>query len=106
MISLTALSSSCKKTTPANAIITVVDPDGRNVAGARVILRNDSVQSPTTGAQSIIYQEATTDISGKAEFTFKWEAVLFVEVSKGNLSKKDYVRLEQSKTVEKTIILE
>jgi hypothetical protein len=106
IISCTGVFTSCKKTTSANAIITVVDPSGKNVAGAKVVLRNDSVQSPTTGAQANIYQEATTDLSGKAEFSFKWEAVLFVTATKGALSKKDYVRLEQSKTVEKTVILE
>lgn len=106
VISFSAIFSSCKKTSPANAIITVVDPAGKNVAGAKVILRNDSVQSPTTGAQASVYQEATTDMSGRAEFSFKWEAVLFVTATKGALSKKDYVRLEQSKTVEKTVILE
>lgn len=105
-ISFALVFSSCKKTSSANAIITVVDPAGKNVAGAKVVLRNDSVQSPTTGAQATIYQEATTDLSGKAEFSFKWEAVLFVTATKGALSKKDYVRLEQSKTVEKTVILE
>jgi hypothetical protein len=106
VISFAIIFSSCKKTSSANAIITVVDPAGKNVAGANVVLRNDSVQSPTTGAQANIFQEATTDLSGKAEFSFKWEAVLFVTATKGALSKKDYVRLEQSKTVEKTVILE
>jgi hypothetical protein len=106
IISSAGLFYSCKKTSPANAIITVVDATGKSVAGAKVVLRNDSVQSPTTGAQAIIYQEATTDLSGKAEFSFKWEAVLFITATKGALSKKDYIRLEQSKTVEKTVILE
>lgn len=97
--------SSCKKTTPAVAVITVKDTLNKAVAGAKVVLRNDSVTSPVTGVQANKYQEGTTDTQGRVEFTFDLEAVLFVEVTKGALFEKDYIRLEQSKTVEKTIIL-
>lgn len=97
--------SSCKKTTPAIASITVTDTLSKAVAGAKVVLKNDSVTSPVTGVQADKYQEGITDTRGKVDFTFELEAVLFVEVSKGALFEKDYIRLEQSKTVEKTIIL-
>lgn len=96
---------SCKKTSPAEAVVIVNDTLGRPVSGAKVVLKQDSVVSPTTGAQANVYQEATTDASGQAMFSFKLEAVLFVEVTKGSLFEKDYIRLEQSKQVQKTIIL-
>ncbi len=106
LLAFTFLNNSCKKTSPANAIILVIDSTGMVVPGATVVMRNDSVQHPTTGAQAIIYQEKITDLSGRASFSFKWEAVLFVTATKGTLSKRDYIRLEQSKTVEKTLMLE
>jgi hypothetical protein len=96
---------SCKKTEPAEALVYVIDSLGNPVAGATVVLRNDSVNSPTTGAKAMIYQEDVTDIAGQAYFIFDLEAVLFVEVTKGAFFERDYIRLEQSKQVEKTIVL-
>lgn len=97
--------NSCRKKGPADAIVTVTDSLFRNVSGARVVLRQDSVISPNTGAQADIYQEGTTDLNGQVSFSFPLEAVLNLEVSKGALFVRDYIRLEQSKQVEKTVIL-
>ena len=98
-------SFSCKKTTPAEANVTVVDTLNRPVGGATVVLRQDSVRSTTTGVQANVYQEQHTSSDGNAHFEFEWEAVLNVEVTKDALSAKDYIRLEQSKTVTKTVII-
>ena len=95
----------CRKTGPADAIVTVVDSTSSPVAGALVILRNDSIVKPVTNQQANVYQSQVTDGSGQAEFSFKLEAVLFVEVSKDTQEVKDDIRLEQSKRVEKTIVL-
>lgn len=96
---------SCKKEGPCEAVITVTDSAGVAVKGATVVLRQDDVINPTTGAQANVHAEGTTDTYGKATFEFKLEAVLNVEVTKGALTAKDYVRLEQSKTVYRTVIL-
>ena len=96
---------SCRKKGPADALITVTDSLGKPVQGATVVLRQDSVISPTTGAQANVHQEGTTDLDGQATFSFALEAVLNLEVSKGALYVRDYIRLEQSKQVEKTVIL-
>ena len=96
---------SCRKTGPADALVTVVDSLNKPVQGALVVLKQDSVISPNTGAQADVYQSQTTDYSGQATFSFELEAVLFVEISKGSLLTKDYIRLEQSKQVEKSFIL-
>jgi hypothetical protein len=96
---------SCRKTGPADALVIVTDSIGAPVQGANVVLEQDSVVSPNTGAQAIIHQEGVTDYSGQAKFTFELEAVLNVEVTKGALLSRDFIRLEQSKQVEKTIIL-
>lgn len=102
---LVAAFGSCKKTSPAEAVITVRDDAGKAVSGAKVVLRQDSVVNQATGIQANIYDEKVTDLNGQSKHEFKWEAVLNVEVSKGALTEHDYIRLEQSKTVEKTIIL-
>lgn len=96
---------SCKKTGPADALITVRDTLGKPVAGATVSLKQDSVINPGTGAQANINLQKTTDSGGQVFFSVQWEAVLNIEASKGNLYATDYIRLEQSKQVDKVVII-
>ncbi|HNQ11682.1 MAG TPA: hypothetical protein PKH65_00100 [Bacteroidia bacterium] len=96
---------SCKKTGPADALITVRDTLGKPVSGATVVLRQDSVVNPGTGAQANINLQKTTDSGGQVFFSVQWEAVLNIEASKGNLSASDYIRLEQSKQVDKVVVI-
>lgn len=106
LLSLLAfVSSGCKKEGPCEAQITVTDTSGKFVSGALVILRQDEVVSPTTGAQANIRDSAITNSIGQATFEFKLEAVLNIEASKDSLSGKDYIRLEQSKMVARTVII-
>ena len=97
--------SSCKKSGPAEAIITVHNSLGSPVAGVLVVLRQDSVVNPTTGIQASVIQQNTTDFSGTASFSFELEAVLNVEVSKDTLKVRDFIKLQQNDIVAKTIIL-
>ena len=98
--------SACEKTNgPADAVITVVDSTGKRIAGATVVLRQDSVVNSTTGAQAVINESKVTNSSGQAWFTFKLEAVLNIEASKGNLSALDYIRLEKNEEVTKTVTI-
>lgn len=107
IVLLFAIQWSCKKSGPAEAVITVQDSLGAPVAGAKVILRQDSVINPNTGVRADIYQEATTSAGGQAFFKFDLEAVLNIEVSKDSLTENDeYVRLEQNKKVYKTVVLD
>lgn len=95
----------CGKKGPADALVTVIDSAGKAVQGATVVLKQDSVISPTTGAQANVYQSQVTDFNGQSLFTFPLEVVLNAEISKGSLLVRDYIRLEQSKRVEKTFVL-
>lgn len=97
--------SSCKKTKPCEVVVTVTDSTGKAIAGAKVVLRQDSVINPETGVRANIFDEETTAGNGEAIFSFSWEAVLNVEVTYLTQSAKDYVRLEQSETVRKTVVL-
>jgi hypothetical protein len=97
--------TACKKTGPADATIIVIDSTGKRIQGALVVLRQDSVVNPTNNVQASVNETGITDGSGQATFSFKLEAVLNVEASKGNLTGRDYIRLEQSKIVTKTVLI-
>jgi len=97
--------SSCKKDGPARAEITVVNANGVPVAGATVLVHQDTIKSPVTGSQAIISDIQTTDSDGKSLHEFPLEAILNIDVSSGKLKASDYIRLEKSKTVIKTVIL-
>jgi len=98
---------SCKKSAgPADCIITVVDSSGSRIAGATVILKQDSVINPTNGVQASVLEEGKTGGLGSVAFSFKLEAVLNIEASKGAKSGKDFIRLEQGNTVTKTVVID
>ena len=100
-----SLTFSCKSEGPARAEITVVNATGNPVEGVTVILHQDTLKSPVTGAQSNISDVQTTDADGKTSHEFSLESILNVDVSKGKLKISDYIRLEKSNTVSKTVIL-
>ena len=98
-------SSSCKKEGPADVVIVVTDTLGRTVSGALVTLRQDSVTNSVNGVQASVNVQQTTDGSGQAYFSFELEAVLIAEAEKGTKTARDFVRLEKSKTVTKTLVI-
>lgn len=100
-----SFSSSCKKEGPAEVVITVTDTLGKAIQGAMVTLRQDSVNNPVNGVQASVNEQQLTDGSGQAYFSFDLEAVLVAEAEKGTRTARDFVRLEQSKTVTKTLII-
>lgn len=97
--------SACDKQGPAEAIVLVVDSVGKRVPGALVVLRQDSIVNPTNGVQATVNEQRITDAAGQATFSFKLEAVLILEASKGTLEGRDFIRLEQSEQVNKTVII-
>ena len=58
-----------------------------------VVLSQDSVINPTTGVQASVREEGVTDGAGNVHFSFKLEAVLNIDASKGVKSAKDFIRL-------------
>jgi hypothetical protein len=105
LVVASAAFSSCKKSGPAEAMITVVDSTGQRISGALVTLSQDSVINPVNNVQASANQVKQSDAAGQAFFSFKLEAVLNVEVVKGTKVAKDYIRLEQSKTITKTVVI-
>ena len=103
--SITVFMSSCKKEGPAEAVVIVIDSLGKRISGATVTLRQDSVTNSINGVQASVFEQKVTDGSGQAYFSFKLEKVLVAEAKKGNLTGRDFIRLEQSKQVTKTLII-
>jgi hypothetical protein len=94
---------SCKKGGDTKAVITVRDAAGALVSGASVTLWQDTTVSSTTGAHSNLRVTKPTDASGNAEFIFALEAYLNITAVKDNDSALGFVRLEEHKTVSKTV---
>ena len=105
VLAIALFSIGCKKTEPCEAIITVTDTLGLPVSGVKVVLRQDSVIS-NRGVRADVFEEANTAGNGEAYFEVKWEAVLNVEVFYDTLTIRDYIRLEQSETVRKTVVIQ
>jgi hypothetical protein len=100
--------TSCEdKTGPCGAVVTVTDSLGKRISGAIVTLRPDSsVYGPgSPQVDTSVTQTAVTDVVGQATFSYKLEAVLIIDASKGVKSGRDYIRLEAAKTVSKSIVI-
>lgn len=97
---------SCKKETTCYANITVVDATtNAPVSGATVKLDCSTCPPPGNGQSLSTADQQTTDGSGKASFTFKYEAVLDIHVTLQSRTASGVIKLEAGKTVEKTVPL-
>jgi len=109
-ITLIIAFSSCEKDPPpATAVIIVQDVLGQKLQGAFVEIYPDSgvtidVNRPPLEGMT---QSGTTDINGRKEFKFQFEAILRVKATmySGNdtLTGIDIIRLRREKTETKTI---
>ena len=98
--------SSCEKEKDTIGIIKVVYSNGNLVNGATVLLsQNNTI--PGTSPIPNLTQSHSTDASGKAEFTYRYEAILDVNVTKnsGNdtYTGRRVIRLLRGKTEQITV---
>ena len=92
--------SSCKKETDCTAVITVVDAGGTPVSGATIHLYSKADRADLQDETKV------SDVAGKANFVFKYEAILNIDAKKDALVNiGDVVKLEPGKTVEKTVTI-
>lgn len=96
---------SCKKDGPTRAVITVQDSLSRPVQGASVTLWQDTAVNSANGIQSKVRITKLSDAAGKAEFEFKLEAFLNIDVVKNADTSRSFIRLEEHETVFKTVTL-
>lgn len=87
-----------KKDQTCYAIVTVTNSSGSPIAGANVRVHAQSV-----GGQ--VEATGTTDGSGKANFSFKLQAIFNVDVTSTAGTGSGILKLEPGETVEKTIVI-
>jgi len=95
--------SSCKKDGETKAVITVNDSVGQPVAGATVVLWQDTTVNPTTGVKSDVNVTKLTDSNGQAEFIFALESYLNIKATKDWRTANGFIRLKEHETVAKTV---
>jgi len=76
---LVGISNSCKKEVSPDLIITVKDTAGKALQGAKVHAYKGATANDGTPNKEMD-QKGTTDASGEVKFTFKYSAVLDVDV--------------------------
>ena len=98
--------TSCTKEKDTIGVVKVVNSSGQAMNGVTVVLDQQNTE-PGTDPIADLKQTKTTDASGKAEFIYKYEAILDVSVSKtsGNdtYQGSGVIRLLRGKTEQITI---
>lgn len=97
---------SCEKEKNTIGIIKVVNSSGQSMSGVTVVL-NQQNTIPGTDPIDNLRKTGVTDVTGKASFTYKHEAILDVSVNK-NLGNDTYsgggvIRLLRGKTEQITV---
>ena len=110
IIAVLILSSvSCaKEDETCTVIVKVVGASGTPANGAKVTLTSLQGLGESKELADYLPAEKLTDYTGSAEFTFKYPAILDIEVthvSSAQIS-SDLIKLEVGKTVNKTITLQ
>lgn len=99
------LGSSCQKKTDCKLIIKTHDSVGNVIPAATIKLFANVKTSTGAVVQADIKAEGVSDGSGSSTFTFKLPAILDVKAVSSSKSGIGIVKLEEGKTVEKTITL-
>jgi hypothetical protein len=99
------VSSSCQKKTDCKLIITTYNSLGNVVSGATVKLYANVKTSSGATVEADLKADGVSDGVGATTFTFKLPAILDVRATADTLSGIGIVKLEEGKTVEKTILL-
>ena len=98
--------SSCTKDSDTIGIIRVVNSSGQAMSGVTVVL-NQQNSIPGTDPIENLKQTKTTDANGKASFTYRYESILDVNVSKisnnDTYSGSGVIRLLRGKTEQITV---
>jgi hypothetical protein len=98
--------SSCTKDSDTIGIIKVVNSSGQAMSGVTVVL-NQQNTIPGTDPIVNLKQTKTTDANGKASFTYRYESILDVNVSKTSnndtYSGSGVIRLLRGKTEQITV---
>lgn len=98
--------TSCEKEKDTVGIIKVVNSSGQAMSGVTVVLDQQNTEPGTDPIQNL-RKSGTTDATGKTSFTYRYEAILDVNVNKisGNdtYSGSGVIRLLRGKTEQITV---
>jgi hypothetical protein len=97
------VSTSCQKDTDCKLTITTVDSVGNYLPNATVKLYANVKTSTGSTVEADLKAEGVSDGSGKSVYTFKLPAILDIKATLGNKSGVGIIKLEEGKTVEKTV---
>lgn len=97
------VNTSCQKNTDCKLTITTVDSVGNFLANATVKLYANVKTSTGATVVADLKAEGVSDGSGRSVYTFKLPAILDIKATFGNKSGVGIIKLEEGKTVEKTV---
>jgi len=106
---ITTTFTSCKKEKDTIAVIIVKDTNGNVISGALVELYPNHIINPVSGElpNSDLYKFNTTDVNGRAQFTYELESILNIKATI-TIGNDDYegvniIRLLREKTTTKVV---
>ena len=98
--------SSCQKNTDCKLTVKTVDALGNVVGNATIKIYANVKTSSGATVEADLKAEGVSDNSGSSTYTFKLPAILDIKaVATGSLSGVGIIKLEEGKTVEKTVTL-
>lgn len=99
------VNTSCQKNTDCKLTITTVDSLGAYLPNATVKLYANVKTSTGSTVEADLKAQGVSDGSGKSVYTFKLPAILDIKANLGNKSGVGIIKLEEGKTVEKTVTI-
>lgn len=100
-----AFNSSCQKNTDCKLVIKTQRENGNIVSGANVKLFANVKTSSGSTVEADLKAEGVSDGSGSVSFTFKLPAILDIKAVSDTLEGVGIIKLEEGKTVDKTVIM-
>ncbi len=96
-------SSSCEKKTDCKLTVITVDSLGAPLAGVSVKLLANVKTSSGATVEADLKAEGVSDASGTSTYTFKLPAILDINAAIGTKKGVAIIKLEEGKTVDKTV---
>lgn len=97
--------SSCEKKTDCKLIVKTVDAAGNPIANATVKLYANIKTSSGANVEADLKAEGVSDASGLSNYTFKLPAILDIKATSSGTVGVGIIKLEEAKTVEKTVTI-
>ncbi len=98
------ITTSCEKKTDCKLTITTVDASGFALSNVKVKLYANVKTASGSTVEADLKAEGTSDGSGTSTYTFKLPAILDIKaIGTGTLLGTGIIKLEEGKSVEKTV---